>query len=85
LQRLAMNDQIMVNSLHWQGVERLGEGLAVEAKALDGVIEAFRVERAHTFAVGVQWHPEWKFAENEFSCALFAAFGAAAQERGRAR
>jgi putative glutamine amidotransferase len=67
----------MVNSLHWQAIDRLGAGLAVEALAPDGTIEAVRVENAETFAIGVQWHPEWRFAEDEFSAALFAAFSAA--------
>ena len=43
LRRLAGTDRIRVNSLHGQGVRELGAGLAVEARAPDGVIEAFRV------------------------------------------
>ncbi len=78
LQRLAGRDRLEVNSLHWQGVEKLGAGLCVEARAPDGVIEAFRAADAPNFAVGVQWHPEWQFAQNPFSSALFAAFGEAA-------
>jgi putative glutamine amidotransferase len=65
--------------------DSLGKGLAVEAQAPDGVVEAFRVADAPSFAVAVQWHPEWKFAENEFSRALFAAFGAAAAKRAEQR
>jgi putative glutamine amidotransferase len=72
---------LTVNSLHSQGVQRLGEGLQVEARARDGVIEAFSVSNAPGFAVAVQWHPEWQFQDNPFSRALFAAFGAAARER----
>jgi putative glutamine amidotransferase len=81
LQRLAGGTKLRVNSLHSQGVQRLGEGLQVEARAHDGVIEAFSVSDAPAFAVAVQWHPEWKFHENPFSSALFAAFGRAARER----
>ena len=77
----ARSDRLTVNSLHSQGVNILGKGLAVEAKADDGVVEAFRVVDAPAFAVAVQWHPEWKFQGNEFSRALFAAFGAAARQR----
>ena len=77
--------RLRVNSLHWQGVQRLGEGLAVEARAPDGVIEAFRAAAAATFAVGLQWHPEWQFDKNPFSRALFAAFGAACRQRADAR
>lgn len=81
LQRLAGSRTLTVNSLHSQGVQRLGQRLQVEARAHDGVIEAFSVIDAPAFAVAVQWHPEWKFQDNPFSRALFAAFGAAARER----
>jgi len=83
LRALAASDRISVNSLHSQGIERLGEPLAVEARAPDGVIEAFRVSAARSFAVAVQWHPEWRVMTNPFSRALFAAFGQAAVERSR--
>jgi putative glutamine amidotransferase len=75
-------DRVRVNSLHAQGIRDLAPGLAVEARAPDGLVEAFRVIDAAAFALAVQWHPEWQVMSNDFSCALFAAFGAAA--RGRA-
>ncbi|HEY3730954.1 MAG TPA: gamma-glutamyl-gamma-aminobutyrate hydrolase family protein [Steroidobacteraceae bacterium] len=81
LRRLAGTERIRVNSLHSQGVRELGPGLAVEARASDGVIEAFRVEQAPAFALALQWHPEWQATKNEFSRALFAEFGAACRER----
>ena len=84
LRAMADSDRIRVNSLHSQGVDRLGPGLAIEARAPDGLIEAFRVQRAASFAVAVQWHPEWNAMSNPFSRALFAAFGAACKERSRA-
>lgn len=71
-----------VNSLHGQGIEDLAEGLAVEAVADDGTIEAVSVKGAAAFALGVQWHPEYKAADNPLSVRLFQAFGTAA--RGRA-
>jgi len=74
-------ERMTVNSLHSQGVNVLGKGLSVEATAPDGVIEGFRVTDAPAFAVAVQWHPEWQFADNEFSRALFTAFGQAAMAR----
>jgi len=83
LQALSGQERIQVNSLHSQGIDRLGPGLAVEARAPDGLIEAFRVEQAQAFALAVQWHPEWKPMGNPFSRALFAAFGAAARARVR--
>jgi putative glutamine amidotransferase len=81
LHELAGTTTITVNSLHSQGVQRLGERLRVEARARDGVIEAFSVDDAPSFAIAVQWHPEWKFHDDPFSRALFAAFGRAARER----
>ena len=79
--RLAGTSRIKVNSLHSQGVQTLGRDLEIEARSPDGVVEAFRVRSAPSFAVAVQWHPEWKFQTNPFSRALFAAFGAAVHER----
>ncbi len=67
-----------VNSLHSQGVRKLAEGVTVEAIAPDGLVEAFRVDGDHRFALAVQWHPEWKVLENPVSLALFRAFGEAA-------
>jgi putative glutamine amidotransferase len=81
LRRLAGTDRITVNSLHTQGVRELGQGLAVEARAPDGVVEAFRVQKARNFALAVQWHPEWHAGGNAFSRALFAEFGAACRAR----
>jgi putative glutamine amidotransferase len=81
LHRIAGRERIPVNSLHHQGVHRLGDGLIEEARADDGLIEAFRVDGARRFALAVQWHPEWKPQENPFSTALFQAFGDAARER----
>jgi putative glutamine amidotransferase len=81
LMRLSGQDRIQVNSLHWQGVDRLAPDLAVEARAPDGLVEAFRVKSAPSFAVAVQWHPEWQVMRNPFSQALFAEFGRAARAR----
>jgi len=85
LRSLAGSDRVRVNSLHSQGIERLGLGLAVEARAPDGLIEAFRVEDAPRFALAVQWHPEWKVMENPMSRALFSAFGAACRDRAESK
>ncbi len=75
LEAIAGKATIKVNSLHSQGVDRVGQGLAVEAVAPDGTVEGLRVRDAANFALAVQWHPEWRFWENDFSKALFAAFG----------
>ncbi len=84
LRKIAGHDRLKVNSLHWQGVQTPGRELVVEARAPDGVIEAFRVRSAR-FAFGVQWHPEWRFDGNPFSVALFKAFGAASRQFAQSR
>jgi len=76
---------IRVNSLHRQAIDRLGEGLIIEARAPDGTIEAVRVAGAPTFALGVQWHPEYWVRTDPPSAKLFAAFGAAIRERMQLR
>ena len=66
--------EIMVNSLHGQGIDQPAPSLKVEALAPDGLIEAVSLPSAR-FVVGVQWHPEYKPLANPVSAALFAAFG----------
>jgi putative glutamine amidotransferase len=78
---IAGRERITVNSLHGQGVDRLAPGLVVEARAPDGLIEAFRVRSAPSFALAVQWHPEWQVMDDPFSRGLFAEFGKAARRR----
>lgn len=67
--------RVKVNSVHGQGVNRLAAGLRVEARAPDGLVEAFSVEKAAGFNLCVQWHPEWKAATNPVSVRLLRAFG----------
>jgi len=57
----------------------------IEALAPDGLIEAFSVEDARSFALGVQWHPEWKVHEHPHYLALFQGFAEACRERARQR
>lgn len=73
------SDEIMVNSLHWQGIARIAEGLKPEAFAEDGLIEAVRGPDETAFCLGVQWHPEWAAKSNPVSTVLFRRFGAAAR------
>jgi putative glutamine amidotransferase len=78
--------RIQVNSVHGQGVNRLAPGLRVEARAPDGLVEAFSVEQAPGFNLCVQWHPEWQAATNPISVRLLRAFGdACIAYRDRAR
>ena len=82
---LAGQDELMVNSLHGQGVDRLGEGLTVEAISPDGVIEGLRYDDETQFIVGVQWHAEWDPEQHVLSGALYTAFGEAARARAARR
>jgi len=77
--------EVRVNSLHKQGIALLGADLAVEATAPDGLIEAVSVVGAPAFALGVQWHPEWRQGHDPLSSAIFRAFGAACRARRQAR
>ncbi len=69
--------EIEVNSLHGQGIDRPAAGLTIEGHAPDGTPEAVTVDGAKAFALGVQWHPEYKPLENAFSTRLFRAFSQA--------
>ncbi len=80
LRKLAGTETVTVNSLHSQGVARLADGVTVEAVADDGLVEGFRVDGAKALALAVQWHPEWKVTENEFSLNIFKSFGEACRE-----
>lgn len=51
-------ERALVNALHNQAVDELGEGLRVAAREENGVVQA--IENAHyPFMLGVQWHPEY--------------------------
>ena len=69
-----------VNSVHGQGVNRLGDGLRVEARAPDGIVEAFSARDAKGFNLCVQWHPEWQAAANPVSMKMLTAFGEACRQ-----
>ncbi|MBS0449153.1 MAG: gamma-glutamyl-gamma-aminobutyrate hydrolase family protein [Proteobacteria bacterium] len=78
--------RVQVNSVHGQGANRLAAGLRVEARAPDGLVEAFSLPSAPGFNLCVQWHPEWMAAENPVSVRLLQAFGAACRSyRARQR
>jgi hypothetical protein len=77
LARMVGASEIMVNSLHEQALDRIADGLIVEAVAEDGTVEGVRVEGARSFAYGVQFHPEWHVQTDAASYAIFKAFGEA--------
>jgi putative glutamine amidotransferase len=71
--------EVMTNTLHGQGVIRAGERFVIDGTAPDGTPEAAYVKDAPGFTLSVQWHPEYKAAEDPVSKPLFAAFGEAAR------
>jgi putative glutamine amidotransferase len=85
LEKILGKRETMVNSIHRQGIKRLAPGLAVEATAPDGIIEAVSVRDAKSFAIGTQWHPEFKALGNPDSVKLFTAFGDAVRAHARKR
>lgn len=85
LAKMIFKQTIQVNSLHHQGIDRLGSGLVVNAVASDGLVEGVEVP-GDTFLMAVQWHPE-ALPEDESARALFTHFIAAsniyAEKNGR--
>jgi putative glutamine amidotransferase len=72
--------EMRVNSLHHQAVKVPAQGMVVSASARDGVIEAVEISD-RPFVIGVQWHPERLFEEDEAAQRLFSAFVQAAAAR----
>ncbi len=69
-----------INSLHNQGIDRLGNGLKVAARDLDGIVQAIEDPRARHL-LGVQWHPEFlPYLPRQL--ALFAGLVAASRVQG---
>ena len=58
LSHVVRQDELVVNSLHHQGVKDVGEGLRVAATAADGVVESIESSDPTWDALAVQWHPE---------------------------
>lgn len=83
--RIAGAAPVEVNSVHYQRVERLGEGLRVEATAPDGVVEAFASREADPLVFAVQWHPEWRPAERRHDVAFWRWVGESARRAARRR
>lgn len=72
--------EIMVNSVHGEGVAEFSlPSIAVAARAEDGNVEAVEV-KGDWFALGVQWHPEYLCRRSEDAAALFAALAEEAKK-----
>jgi len=67
-------DTVQVNSMHHQGIRRMGAGLKPTATAPDGLVEALEAEDESHFLVGVQWHPEMLIDTDPGTRRLFEDF-----------
>jgi Predicted glutamine amidotransferases len=74
LERALGASSIMIVSAHFQGIDEMSGKLMVEATSADGVVEGIRPASGER-VLAVQWHPEWRAAENVNSRKLFAWFG----------
>lgn len=81
----AGSTRALVNSLHGQGIKRLGDGLVAEAHAPDGLVEGVHAPQARAFTYGVQWHPEWRHERNPFYQRTLQAFAQACRDHCRDR
>ena len=79
LGQLAKAETAPVNSHHHQAIETLGRELVATAWAPDGIVEALEDPRGDRFVVGVQWHPELGWEQDDLSQALFNRFTAEAR------
>jgi putative glutamine amidotransferase len=83
--RMLGSPEVMVNSLHGQGILDKGTRVVIEGVAPDDTPEAIVIEGAPGFAMAVQWHPEWNAANDPVSRPLFQALGAAVRSRAEPR
>lgn len=77
--RLMGAEEVMTNTLHGQGIKTPGSRIMIDGHAPDGTPEAIYVKDAPGFTLSVQWHPEYRAAEDPVSRPLFHAFGQAVQ------
>ena len=73
--RIMGAEVVRTNTLHGQGIKHKGERIVIDGTADDGTPEAIYVEGAPGFTLGVQWHPEYRAAEDPVSRPLFESFG----------
>ena len=66
-----------VNSVHYQGISTLADGLSVEARAPDGLVEAYSARPNGAPLLAVQWHPEWGTENDADSQTYFHLLGKA--------
>lgn len=73
LYKIFGKNEIGVNSLHHQAVQKVGENLTVSAISEDGFVEGIELNN-HPFCVAVQWHPEHMSKNDSLQQKLFNEF-----------
>ncbi|MEA3357836.1 MAG: gamma-glutamyl-gamma-aminobutyrate hydrolase family protein [Thermodesulfobacteriota bacterium] len=79
LSEIFSNLTLNVNSLHHQGIKKIGEGFRVTALSTDGIIEGIEWI-GESWIVGVQWHPEELINDDLHMKSLFEAFASACND-----
>jgi putative glutamine amidotransferase len=64
LQTIVKTDRMAVNSAHHQAAKDQPDGVVINAKASDGVIEGIEAP-TYRFCLGLQWHPEFLISEED--------------------
>ena len=79
LGRYTSSDELDVNSVHYQAIDHLAEGLVINARSSDGVVEAISAVHSPAPVFAVQWHPEWRASERAHDLAFWRYLGEAAR------
>lgn len=76
LAKIAQCETIRVNSMHHQAVRNVAPGLVASGFAPGGLVEAIEMP-GYPFLLGVQWHPEYLWEQDEAARRIFEMFVAA--------
>jgi len=83
LHDLAREKEPRVNSYHHQAIQKVASSLIPVARATDGIVEGVELRNAKHFVLGVQWHPEIGWEQDELSQRIFSRFVEASTDRPR--
>lgn len=83
--RLLCAREVMINTLHGQGLCRAGEPVVIDGYAHGGTAGATFIRDAPSFTLSAQSHPEWNATNDPVSRPLFPAFGDAVRARAEER
>jgi len=74
-EQICGSNEVLVNSLHGQGIDKPGRNIFLEGYAPDGTPEALCVKGSKNFCIAVQWHAEWNAESDPVSRSIFSTFG----------